>query len=383
MNSRERVSAALNHKEPDRIPYDLGATATTGIHINAYKALRDFLGLPKKQPRIFNMLEQIAYVDDDVLAKLNVDTKSVAAVSSGVFDIEIKDLGEYTSFYDEYKIGWRMPKSDGLYYDMFDHPLAGENITVQDIERFTWPDPLAAGRFEGLAEAARRVALEEKRAVIVGSNSPGLTEMAAWLRGFLDYFADVASNETLFCALLDKVVEMKKAYWGRALEIVGDYVDVAAEADDFAGQDRLLIAPDSYRRLVKPRHKEVHDFIHAHSRAKIFFHSCGAVREVIPDLIESGVDILNPVQVSAKGMDTAELKREYGRDVCFWGGGVDTQFILPRGTPQQVREEVRRRIEDLMPGGGFVFNTVHNIQADVPPQNIMAMWETLQEFGVY
>jgi uroporphyrinogen decarboxylase len=135
--------------------------------------------------------------------------------------------------------------------------------------------------------------------------------------------------------------------------------------------------------LCKPRHRELFDFIHKRSRAKVFFHSCGSVRAVIPDLIEIGCDILNPVQVSAPGMDSAELKREFGKDLVFWGGGVDTQRVLGTGSPEQVREDTKRHIQDLMPGGGFIFNTVHNIQSNVPPENIMAMWETLQEYGVY
>jgi uroporphyrinogen decarboxylase len=153
--------------------------------------------------------------------------------------------------------------------------------------------------------------------------------------------------------------------------------------DDFAGQDRLLMSPSTWRKLVKPRLKALFDFLHARSRAKLFLHSCGAVREVIPDLIEIGLDILNPVQVSAAGMDSAELKREFGKDLVFWGGGVDTQRVLPYGTPEDVRAEVRRRLEDLSPEGGFVFNPVHNIQSDVPTENLQAMWETLQAYGVY
>jgi uroporphyrinogen decarboxylase len=183
--------------------------------------------------------------------------------------------------------------------------------------------------------------------------------------------------------MMDKVLELKWAYWGKCLEILGDTADVVQEADDFAGQHGLLISPRTYRNLVKPRHKELFDFIHKRTKAKVFFHSCGSVRPVIPDLIEIGVDILNPVQVSAAGMDSAELKREYGKDLTFWGGGIDTQNVLGTGTPQQVREEVRRRVEDLMPGGGFVFAAVHNIQGNVPPENIVAMWEALQEYGVY
>jgi uroporphyrinogen decarboxylase len=173
------------------------------------------------------------------------------------------------------------------------------------------------------------------------------------------------------------------AYWERALPEVGEYVDVMMLGDDFAGQDRLLMSPRTWRKLIKPRLKALFDFMHSKSNAKLFLHSCGAVREIIPDLIEIGLDILNPVQVSAVGMDTAELKQEYGKDLVFWGGGVDTQNILPHGTPEQVRDEVRRRLDDLMPGGGLVFTPVHNIQSDVPAENLLTMWETLREHGRY
>ncbi|MGD8749787.1 MAG: uroporphyrinogen decarboxylase family protein [Anaerolineales bacterium] len=204
--------------------------------------------------------------------------------------------------------------------------------------------------------------------------------MDAW---FYELFSDFALNEKLLTALMTKVMELKMAYWEKALAEVGDNVDVIGEADDFAGQLRLLISPSMYRRIAKPLHKKLFDFIHARTKAKIFFHSCGAIRPVIPDLVEIGVDILNPIQVSAAGMDTAELKREFGKDIVFWGGGVDTQRVLGDGTSQEVRADVRRRIEDLAPGGGFVFATVHNIQGNVPPENIMAMWEILQQYGHY
>jgi uroporphyrinogen decarboxylase len=161
-------------------------------------------------------------------------------------------------------------------------------------------------------------------------------------------------------------------------------IDVVQMADDIAGQNGMLISPTSYRKYLKPLHKEMFDYLHSKSDAKIFVHSCGSVRAVIPDFIEIGVDILNPVQVSAANMDSAELKREYGKDLSFWGGGVDTQNAFDEHhTPAEVRADVRRRVEDLMPGGGFIFNTVHNIQGNVPPENIMAMWETLQQYGKY
>jgi uroporphyrinogen decarboxylase len=314
--------------------------------------------------------------------RLKVDVRDVAPRSSATFHIDVKEMDRYTYFYDEWGIGWKMPKEGGLYYDMFDHPLKNAQ-TPADIEKYTWPDPTDPARFTGLAERARTAALEEKQGVFLGGLSAGIMEMAAWMRGYENYFSDFASNEKLVVALMEKVMELKMAYWEIALREVGDHVDAIGEADDFAGQYRMLISPAMYRRVVKPLHRRLLDFIHARTRAKIFFHSCGAIRPVISDLIEAGVDILNPVQVSATGMDSADLKREFGKDIVFWGGGVDTQRVLGTGTPQEVGDDVRRRIEDLGPGGGFVFATVHNIQGNVPPENILAMWEALQEYGVY
>jgi uroporphyrinogen decarboxylase len=183
--------------------------------------------------------------------------------------------------------------------------------------------------------------------------------------------------------MLDRLVEFKCAFWERALSEVGDLVDVVIEADDLAGQQALLLSPRSYRTLIKPRHQRLFSFIKDQAPVKIFFHSCGAVRPILGDFIDAGIDILNPVQISAAGMDLRELKAEFGRDVVFWGGGVDTQWVLGSGTPEQVREDVRRNIEALAPGGGFVFAAVHDIQANVPPENIVAMWQAWQEYGAY
>jgi uroporphyrinogen decarboxylase len=382
MNSRERLKLALNHQEADRVPFDLGATVLTSIHVKSYQKLRECLGLPQVEPSIVDIFQQIVTVDDDVRERLKVDVRDCAPRSSATFRIDVKEMERYTYFYDEWGIGWKMPKEGGLYYDMFDHPLKGAT-TIAEIENYAWPDPTDPARFEGMAERVRQAAQVEKQGVFLGGLCAGIMEMAAWTRGFENYFSDFANNEKLLVALMRKVMELKMAYWEIALKEVGDHVDAIGEADDFAGQYRMLISPAMYRRIVKPIHKELFDFIHARTKAKIFFHSCGSIRPVIGDLIEAGVDILNPVQVSATGMDSAELKREFGKDIVFWGGGVDTQRVLGTGTPQQVRDDVRRRIDDLAPGGGFVFATVHNIQGNVPPENIMAMWETLQEFGIY
>ena len=365
------------------MPLDLGATVLTGIHVTAYERLRAHLGLPDRHEiQILDVLQQLAVVDEDMRERLKVDVREVAPRSSATYQIEIRDGGDYTYFYDEWGIGWRKPKSGGLYYDMFDNPLRDAQ-TFADIDAHHWPDPVDQARLTGLGERARQAAVVEEQGVALGGLCAGILEMAAWLRGFENYYLDLAANQKLLGYLMDKVLELKLAYWEKALAEVGDLADIVEEADDFAGQSGMLISPATYRTLVKPRHKKLFDVLHARSPAKIFFHSCGAIRPAIPDLIDIGLDILNPVQVSAAGMDSAGLKRDFGRELTFWGGGVDTQRVLGSGTPQQVREDVKRRIEDLAPGGGFVFAAVHNIQPNVPPENITAMWESLQEYGTY
>jgi uroporphyrinogen decarboxylase len=375
---------ALNHQEPDKIPFDLGGTVLTSINIHAYRKLRQFLGLPEKEIDVMDVFQQMAVVDDDVRQILGVDVRNVAPRSSATHQIVINetDMPGYNFFHDEWGIGWRMPKEGGFYYDMFDHPLS-KSSSIEDIKNFPWPDPVDPARFEGLRERAKYVAEEQGELVILGGLAAGFIELTAWTRGFAKFYPDLVTNIDWLTYLMDTIIDLKMAYWEVALPIVGEYADVVQEADDLAGQFDLLISPQIYREVVKPRHKKIMDFIKARTDAKIFFHSCGAIREIIPDMIDIGIDIINPVQVSATGMESAALKRDFGKDVTFWGGLVDTQGVFTDGTEQQVRDEVRRRIDDLGPGGGFIAATVHNIQANVPPQNVMAMWETLQEYGSY
>ena len=384
MNGRERVKATLEHKEPDKIPFDLGGTVLTSIHVNAYKKLREYLGLPETEIKVMDIFQQIAVVDDDVHDALHCDLRNVAPRSSATFKIEINetDMPGYRFFHDEWGIGWRMPKDGGFFYDMFDHPLADVK-TKEDIKNFPWPDPEDPSRFAGLRERAVQVADEQGEAVILGGLAAGFVELTAWTRGFANFYPDLVNHPDLLAYLMDTIIDLKLAYWDIALPLVGEYADVVQEADDLAGQFGLLMSPETYREMIRPRHKRIMDFIKARSDAKIFFHSCGAIREIIPDFIDIGIDIINPVQVSAAGMDSAALQRDFGDDITFWGGLVDTQGAFVSGNSTEVRDEVRRRIDDLGPGGGFVAAAVHNIQANVPPQNIMAMWETLQEYGSY
>ncbi len=376
--SRERVRTALAHREPDRIPFDMGGSRMTGIHVLAYARLRAALGLEPVDVRVGDTAQQLAEVEPDVLDALGSDVRLVVPRSGSTYRPVVREEGGYRVYVDEWGAGRRMPIPDGFYYDTFAHPLPGD-VDLAAVEAFAWPDAADPARYTGMAEEARRYAVEEQRAVLVGSICSGVTEGLFKLRGFEDGYIDLAGDPALARRIMERILEVKLAYWERLLPQLDGLVDVVAEADDLGGQDRTLFSPATYRALVKPLHRELFAYLHAHTDAKVFFHSCGAVRELIPDLVEIGVDVLNPVQVSAAGMDTAELKREFGRDIVFWGGGVDTQRVLGSGTPDEVRAEVRQRVADLAPGGGFVFATVHNIQPNVPAENILAMRAALRE----
>ena len=372
MTSRERIRAALAHREPDRIPFDLGGSRVTGIHVLAYARLRALLGLPAGELRVGDITQQLAEVEPDVLDALGCDVRGITPRGASTYRREIREVGEYRTFVDEWGVGRRMPLAGGLYYDASAPPLAGD-VGDAAIDAYPWPDAADPARSAGMAEEARHYVLEEHRAVHLGSICGGLTEGLFKLRGFEDGYMDLAADPARARRLMERILEVKLTYWSRSLPQLDGLVDIVGEADDLGGQDRTLFSPATYRALVKPLHRELFAFLHARTDAKVFFHTCGAVRELIPDLIEIGVDVLNPVQVSAAGMETAALKREFGRDLVFWGGGVDTQRVLGGGTPDEVRAEVRRRVGDLAPGGGFVFAAVHNVQPNVPPENVLAM----------
>jgi uroporphyrinogen decarboxylase len=386
MTSYERIITALQHCEPDRVPFDLGGSVLTGMNVNTYRKLRSYLGMPEVEITLCDPFQQLATIDDDMVERLRVDVRALdpGPAENSPLQTDLITDGDYYSLDDEWGITWKMPVEGGHYFDMQKHPLSGD-VSISDIENHPWPDPLDKGRFSTMKQRADHIVNEEKRAYILGRNSAGIFEVALWTRGFENFFMDLAADPDLADALLDIITEIKMKYWERALEVVGDSALIISEADDLATQRGLMVSPEMYKRFISPRHKRLFDHIKKKASGKVyvFYHSCGATRELIPTLIEEGIDILNPVQVSADGMDTAELKRDFGKDITFWGGGVDTQQVLPRGTTEQVREEVKRRIEDLAPGGGFVFNTVHNVQSDVPPENYMAMWEALQEYGGY
>ncbi|MDH7487352.1 MAG: uroporphyrinogen decarboxylase family protein [Anaerolineae bacterium] len=400
MNPRERLLTALDHREPDRVPFDLGSTQVTGIHMVAYRHLRQALGLPPVQARLCDHIQQLALPDEDVLERLGVDVRGLFPLNShtppptpplrdGKHVGVLEEDDEGWVYHDEWGITYRRPKPDGLYFTITQVPLGDPQLSVRDIERHAWPDMADPQRIAGLRELAERYRAAGY-AVVLKSPFAGIFEMAQRIVGMENCLTMMAAEPKLAEALFDKLLELKLAFWEMALPRLADpssgsgqaMIDVVAEFDDYGTQTSLLISPRMFRQLLKPRLKVLFERIRQLApQAKRFFHSCGNVRPLLPDFIEVGVEILNPVHIRAAGMEPTALKRDFGDALVFWGGGVDTQDVLPHGTPQEVRDDVRRNIEALAPGGGFVFSAVHNIQPDVPPQNLIAMWEALQEYG--
>ena len=382
MTSRERVQMALAHQAPDRVPIDLGGTVVSSIAIPTYAALRQHLGLAVKPIRTLEFVQQIAVVDEDVLERFGVDVIPVFANPPDTAPAALVTSADGTvSFRDDF--GATLKKPAGChYYDWQEFPL--HEPSLEALQAMPWPDPADPGRYRGLRQRVQALRASTDRALL-GMAPCGhdlfnqLFRVRGMENGLMDLLAEPEFAEAFFDRLTDTICTAQKLF----LTEVGDLIDVQFAADDLSGQSGPLIDPVLYRRMIKPRQARILATIKAHTQAKICYHSCGALEAFIPDLIEIGVDILNPVQVSAAGMDTAQLKRKYGKHLSFWGGGCDTQTILPRGTPADVRAEVKRRIGDLAPNGGFVFNPVHNIQPNVPPENIVAMFDAAREYGHY
>lgn len=374
MTPRERVWAALNHQEPDKTPIDLNGTTCTSLTHVAYDNLRSHLGFaPDPHPQTSNRVMNTVRSCEDLLLNYRIDTRPVylrAPLLSR--EREMPD----GSFYDEFEIRWR-PAS--YYYDAVERPL--EHVSLGDLSSIAWPDPYDKGRIKGLKEEARRLHETTSYCLVADIPAGGPFEGCCLTRGYDQFCMDLCLDPSFAEALLDKFTDTAIAFWDVFLGEAGEYVQICANGDDVAMQTNSFMSPEMYRRFIKPRHKRIFDFIHSRTRAKIFYHSCGAVYEMIPDFIEEGVDILNPVQRSARGMDIARLKREFGKDVCFWGGGIDIQKELPVYSPARIEDEVKRTLDIMAPGGGFVFFPTHNIQADVTPDRIDAMFRTVVNYG--
>lgn len=380
MTPRERVVATLAHREPDRIPIDLGSTLATSITASAYAPLRDYLGLPAETVTIFEQTQQLPYLGEDLLVRLGVDTRVVALPRERAFHPELIDDGDYWAWIDAWGARLRMPKDGGLYFDWVEHPLP--EVSDAAIDGYRWPELETAEELAAIRAEAIRLRRDTDFALVGSANlGSGIFEQACLMAGMESFMMAMVSDRATAERLLDGITDFLVEEASRYLDQVGAYLDAYLYGDDVATQETWMISPASYTALIKPRQRRLFDAIKAQTGAKLLYHGCGAVFDLIPHLIEIGVDAINPVQVSARGMDTARLKATYGRDIAFWGGGVDTQRVLPFGSPDDVRAEVRRRIADLAPGGGFVFAPVHNIQAFVPPENVVAAFDAARDAG--
>jgi uroporphyrinogen decarboxylase len=382
MTSRERVIKALNHEIPDRVPIDLGGFQT-GIHKRAYAELLVHLGITD-EITVLDPVQQLAKPCEEVLERFNVDIRYVCAHGpdsfKGGIEQNIRDGKLWHDLKDEFGVVWSMPDDQQLYMDISHHPLA--NATLDDIADYPFPDGSDLTRFTGVRQQALKLREETPYAISTGIGGV-VYEICWYMRGLERWFMDTLEN-TDFCeALLNRTLKFWMDYYVGFMAEVGDIIDIVMIGDDLAGQHGPLFSPDFYRRLVKPRHKKLIQHIKSLTSAKIWYHTCGGCTEYIPDLIDNGIDILNPVQISAAKMGPQNLKNTFGKDIVFWGGGIDSQHVLPFAKPAEIREHVRRNLEIFKPGGGYVFNNVHNIQTGVPAENIVAMYDAAYEFGFY
>lgn len=375
MTSRERVLTALDHREPDRVPLFLGTSGVTTLLGPAYEKLKAHFGITGRNAQWISLPLQYAWLDEDVLERLGSDGRPVVA---GPAPSPLARHLSDTDLVDAWGCHWQ--QSAGVpYLEVVTPPL--QHATLEDLDRYPWPDLTHPSRFTGLA--ARCQAIHDAGYAVVCLSGVTIFEQAYIMRGIENFLMDMLADEEFFTALLVRLKQLAISGVRALLKEVGPYVDVLVTGDDLGTQEATLMAPADYRRLIKPHEAELLAEIRRHTSAKIFFHSDGNIYPLLGDLIEIGVDVINPVQVSAGNMaDTARLKREFGHRLSFCGA-IDTSRVLPRGTRQDVREEVRRRIRDLAPGGGYVASAVHCIQPDIPPENVVAMCEAVRELGVY
>jgi len=401
LNSRERVLAALRHEEADRVPMDVGGHRSTGIHIATCFRLRRHLRLRSCPLRLYDVMQQLADVESDLLDRFRADVIQIhrlrPAMGFSIARWKGMSLPDGTpalvprdySPYPAPQGGWYLDSPNGSrlympsaanYFELATPPLS-PLATEKNIDALPWDD-IEDEDMEFVVRQAREVREKSDRAslVIFGGN---ILESGNNAFGFQNFMYQLVANPSLVGYYFDRLTDTYLCRLKKFLPAVEGLVDIIAVGDDLGGQGGPLVSPEMYRTMIKPYQARVYGYIRNHSSAYLFLHSCGSIVPLIPDLIEIGVQILNPIQTSARDMDPLALKRRWGKELVFWGGGCDTQHILPYGTPEEVRNDVRERMEIFKPGGGFVFASIHNILAGVPPENIVAMLDGAYEFGRY
>ncbi len=411
MKSRERILDAINHKTPDIVPVDLGATPSSGISAIAYSNLIKYLGFRYSKTRIYDVVQELAQVEDFIITMFGIDVLDIGRTFNAdesdwyeiilgdgskafyptwfhpvenngrleVFDADNELIAikpKYAAFFDQACF----PYLDG-YPDHFrDIEKAKSKVLWQALVHSPWDNATDPEFWTKLRERALHLRKTTDKALmmVAGCN---LFEWGTFLRRIDNFLTDLYLQYDKVEEMLDALMEIHLAGLEKICHAVGDIVDIIRLGDDLGTNGGPFMEPELYRKLFKPRHTILNQYIKAHSGAHTFLHSCGSIYKLIPDLIDAGFEILNPVQTNANEMDPVVLKKEFGNDVTFWGGGADTRFVLNKSTPGEVKKHVLERLEIFSPGGGFVFNTVHNILSDVSPQNILAMFEAIKEFN--
>jgi len=411
MNSRERIVAAINHQEPDKVPVDLGSNPSSGISAIAYTNLKKHLGMNSGHTRIYDVVQQLAQPEDGILDHFGIDIVDIGRMfnerdedwyniktadgltaqypvwfkpigrDDGSFEVEIDGdiiarMPAGGTFFDQ----TYFPYVDGYPESYKDLPKAMSKILWAAMTHSPWDHVGEPDFWDQLRQKTLKLRESTDRALMVvcGCN---LFEWGTFLRRMDNFLMDVYVEQDKVKALLEALMEMHIATLERVCTSVGDIVDILRFGDDLGMDSGPFMAPDIYRQLFKPHHTRLNEYVHKNSQMKTFLHSCGSIYKLLPDMVEAGYDILNPVQTDCVDMDPVTLKREFGNDITFWGGGCDTRHVLNDATPEKVKDHVKERLDILSPSGGFVFNTVHNILPEVRPENIVAMFEAVKEFN--
>ena len=375
LSPRERVRRAFSHQEPDRVPIDFGQDFHNGINEVAYKNLLAHLGVQDAGPiKLYDLMQRLAVTDTRILERFHVDTRYLFANPVAGFDPRIEEDGSFTDEWGVYR------KRCGYYCDNVRPPLA--NLGMDQINKHRFPDPVHPSRFRGLGTKAKDLYAKSDYALMAGQAAT-LFYLSAELRGFEPFMSDLAFDESLSGTLVERICEWMMEFTGRYLDEIGPYIEGWWMGDDWGMQTGPIIDPRVFRKIFKPRYRKLLDVVRSRTRAKVCLHTCGATYWLLSDLADLGIDVVHPLQPTAAGNeDPVRLKREFGKEFVFYSNIANTT-ILPYGTPQAVEDEVARKIRALAPGGGYIFSGGHNIQADVPPENIVALFDAAYKKGHY
>jgi uroporphyrinogen decarboxylase len=389
MTSKERLNTALNHNEADRIPYDLAGTTVTGINKKAFVRAMESRGLSTEyETKEVDPIQQIVTPVEATLEKLRSDTRRIGARRIPDYEQIVVNNNGVLELTDIWGCLWKMNSLSDYYFNQYTFPIESYPSIEEGLKNYKIPS-VSRHKEIIIKDLEEQVKNIDGYGVIADRNCAGLTETSLRVRGYQNWYIDTMTDMAGVEKLFDIILEYKISYWDLVTDWLiknklEDQVDVISECDDLGTQTSTLLEPDYLRKTVIPRFRTLWKHIRSKlPHVKVFMHTCGSVRELLPDLIEAGLDIYNPVQFTAANMELKGLKRDFGKDLVFWGGGINTQSTLKNGSVPEVKDEVKRIIDIMAPGGGFIYTPVHNVQEDIPAENFWAMWDTLMEYGKY